>query len=194
MIKKVKNYWAAKRKLKHAKRARPQMIYGYNQRGVFLKDTRVGSATAIVGEAGLTLADNVFIGQFNFIEATNGIEIEEGCQITNYVSMLTHSSHIAIRLYGDQYRSSTNHKAYNKGSVQIGKYSFIGPHVTIMPKVKLGKGCLVAAYSFVKDEFPDFSIIGGNPAKIIGDTREMDKSYLEQYPELKTFYDKWTQE
>jgi acetyltransferase-like isoleucine patch superfamily enzyme len=185
------SFFSAKRKLRAAKNSTPQMIYGYNQNGQFLKDTRIGSATSIVGEDGLTLEDNVFIGQFNFIEATNGITIEEGCQITNYVSIITHSSHIAIRLYGDQYRNASNPVAYNTGSVEIGKYTFVGPHVTIMPDTKIGKGSIIASHSMVRGDFPDFSIIAGTPAKVIGDTREMDAPFLESHPELRTNYDNW---
>lgn len=187
----ILNFFSAKRKLRAAKDSAPQMLYGYEQNGLFLKDTRIGSATSIVGKEGLTLEDNVFIGQFNFIEATNGITIKEGCQITNYVSIITHSSHIAIRLYGDQYRKTTDPIAYNKGTVEIGKYTFVGPHVTIMPETKIGKGSIIASHSMVKGEFPDFSIIGGTPAKVIGDTREMDAPFLESHPELKTNYDNW---
>ncbi|MDG1332157.1 MAG: acyltransferase [Crocinitomicaceae bacterium] len=187
----ILNFFSAKRKLRAAKDSAPQMIYGYTQNGQLLKDTRIGSATSIVGQDGLNLEDNVFIGQFNFIEATNGITIREGCQITNYVSIITHSSHIAIRLYGDQYRNTADPIAYNKGTVEIGKYTFVGPHVTIMPETKIGKGSIIASHSMVKGEFPDFSIIGGTPAKVIGDTREMDAPFLESHPELRTNYDNW---
>ena len=187
----ILNYFSAKRKLRAAKNSAPQMIYGYQQKGEFLKDTRVGSATSIVGKEGLILADNVFIGQFNFIEATNGIHIEEGCQITNFVSIITHSSHISIRLYGDQYRKTRDHIAYQKGSVNIGKYTFVGPHVTIMPGTQIGKGSIIASHSMVKGNFPDFSIIGGTPAKVIGDTRKLDEPFLKEHPELRKNYDNW---
>jgi acetyltransferase-like isoleucine patch superfamily enzyme len=81
---------------------------------------------------------------------------------------------------------------YVKGSVTIGKYSFIGPHSTVMPGTIIGKGSLVHAYSYVKGEFPDFSIIGGNPAKVLGDTRTIDRTLLDQYPELNSMYNEWT--
>ncbi|MCJ8288210.1 MAG: acyltransferase [Crocinitomicaceae bacterium] len=187
----ILNFFSAKRKLRALKNSAPQMIYGYEQNGLLLKDTRVGSATSIVGKEGLTLEDNVFIGQFNFIEATNGIHIGEGCQITNYVSIITHSSHLAIRLYGDQYRKTADPVAYNKGSVKIGKYTFVGPHVTIMPDTEIGMGSIVASHSMVKGNFPDFSVIGGTPAKVIGDTRKLDEPYLNEHPELRTNYDNW---
>ena len=81
---------------------------------------------------------------------------------------------------------------YQKGEVFIGKYSFIGPHVTIMPNTKIGKGSIVSSHSYVRGEFPDYSIISGNPAKVIGDTRTKDLEIIRKHPELKKNYDEWT--
>ena len=61
-----------------------------------------------------------------------------------------------------------------------------------MPNTNIGKGSIVTAYSYVKGEFPDYSIISGNPAKIIGDTRDMDKEALTSNPELQSYYNEWT--
>jgi acetyltransferase-like isoleucine patch superfamily enzyme len=153
--------------------------------------TRISNTTYIGNPEKLDIADNVFIGHFNFIDSSNGLTIKTGCQITNYISIITHSSHISIRLYGKEYPNAKNHEGYLKGSVFIGEYSFVGPHSTIMPGTTIGKGCLVSAYSYVKGEFPDFSVIAGNPAKVIGDTRKLDEPFLESNPELKVFYNEW---
>lgn len=53
------------------------------------------------------------------------------------------------------------------GSVDIGDHSWIGANSVIMPGVQLGKFCVVAANSFVNKSFDDFSVIGGNPARLI---------------------------
>ncbi len=71
-------------------------------------------------------------------------------------------------------------------STQIGK-----PDWFILPGTKIGKGCIVSAYSLVSGEFPDFSIISGQPAKVIGDTRKMDARYLKESPELQESYRAW---
>jgi acetyltransferase-like isoleucine patch superfamily enzyme len=168
------------------------MVMGYtNPGGVYMPTTRISNTSSIVNPHDLKLADNIFIGHYNFIEASNQISIGEGCQITNYVSILSHSSHISIRLYGKQYTKHTEHIGYVRGSISIGAYSFIGPHSTIMPGTSIGKGSIVSAYSLVKGEFPDFAIIGGNPAAVIGDTRDLDKQYLENNPSLCEFYNEW---
>ena len=194
MMQKLFKYWRSKRNHKRRMNVRPAMIYAFEHNGKVLHDTRVGSTTTIEFPDSLKLGNNVFIGQYNFLEASNGMTIEEGCQITNFISILTHSSHNAIRYYGKNYRYEIDMKGYVKGRVHIGKYTFIGPHVTIMPGATIGKGSIVSAYSMVKGDFPDFSIIAGNPAKVVGDTRDKDKEFLKEHPELQTHYDKWAKE
>ncbi|MGV3697899.1 acyltransferase [Flavobacterium sp.] len=54
-----------------------------------------------------------------------------------------------------------------KGAVTIGDHTWIGASAVIMPNVTLGKYCVVAANSFVNKSFPDYSVIGGSPAKLI---------------------------
>lgn len=153
--------------------------------------TRISSSTFIDHPKNLILEDNVYIGHFNFIEASAGIKIEEGCQITNFISITTHSSHNSIRLYGREYTQTKNHIGYQKGGIHIGKYTFVGPHSLIMPRSHIGKGCIIAAYSYVDGVYPDFSIIKGNPAIVVGDTRVHDEELIQKYPELKSLYEQW---
>lgn len=152
--------------------------------------TRISSSTFIDHPKGLDLGENVYVGHYNFMEASHGLKISEGVQISSFIIITTHSSHHSIRLYGNAY-AGNEMIGYIKGPIDIGTYSFIGPHSTIMPNTKIGKGCLVAAYSYVKGDFPDFSIIAGNPAKVIGDTRTIDESFLKENPSLKSNYDAW---
>lgn len=171
---------------------RPQMIQGYKSiSGAYLPEVKISNTTFIQVSNNLLLEDHVFIGHYNFIDSSNRIQIGEGTQVTNFISILTHSSHKSIRLYGSHYVNVPELKGYIKGDVVIGKYTFIGPHSTIMPGSKIGKGSIVAAYSYVEGDFPDFSIISGNPAKVIGDTRIKDKEFLSAEPGLAGFYESW---
>jgi len=171
---------------------RPVMVGNYRRRdGVRLPHTRISNTTFFYNEENFDVADHVFVGHHNFIDASVGVTIEEGCQITNFVSILNHSSHIAIRLYGKAYNQSGPMAGYNSGKVHIGAYSFVGPHAIIMPGTRIGKGSIISAYSYVKGEFPDFAIISGNPAKVVGDTRTTDQPFLDANPELKPLYNEW---
>lgn len=172
-------------------RFRPAMRHKiYNNNGQLIRNTRISNTTFIDHPESLELGVNVYIGHHNFIEASQGIIIHEGCQLTSFITITSHSSHLSLRIYGANY-AGADMKGYVKGKIEIGRYSFIGPHVTIMPDTRIGKGCIVSAYSYVKGEFPDFSIISGNPAKIIGDTRTLDEPLLKEHPSLKSNYDAW---
>lgn len=159
--------------------------------GKLLPLTRVSNTTFIGSPEKLEIGNNVFIGHFNFIDASFGLSIDEGCQITNYVSILSHSSHNSIRVYGEDYNKSDSREGYLTGKVTIGAYTFIGPHTVIMPGSHIGKGSIVSAFSYVKGVFPDFSVISGNPAVIVGNTKDIDRPFLIQHPELLCNYEKW---
>ena len=163
-----------------------------NFQGQRIQKTSVGNTTFIDHRDKLFLTHNTYIGHHNFIEASHEIHIEEGCQITDFVSITTHSSHISIRLLGAEYHSFKNPPGYVTGAVHIGKYTFVGPHTLIMPGTKIGKGCIISAYSYVKGDFPDFSIIKGNPATVTGSTKDLDQKYLDEFPDLKPFYEEWS--
>ena len=161
--------------------------------------SRIAPSTCIEGEAGLTLADHVFIGQFNFIDATAGLTIAEGVQITNFVSIVTHSSHRSVRLLGRSYATySATHQGtmpgYVKAPIHIGAYAFIGPHSLIEAGAQIGKGAVISAYAQVRGEVPDFAIMAGQPAVQIGDVRQADALLLAASPWLAVHYQAWAGE
>lgn len=61
--------------------------------------------------------------------------------------------------------------------VEIGDYVFIGPRAIILPGVKLGKGVVVGAGAVVTKSVDDFKIVGGVPAKEIGERSNKDLNY-----------------
>jgi hypothetical protein len=40
----------------------------------------------------------------------------------------------------------------------------------------------------VDGEFPDYAILGGQPARVIGDVREGDAAWIERHPEAAATY------
>jgi acetyltransferase-like isoleucine patch superfamily enzyme len=182
-------HWASKLR---ARLAGPRLVYGFfSNEGVFLPHTRISSSTVIEGRAGLICADHVFIGHHNFLDASGGLTLGEGCQITNHVSVLTHSSHVALRLHGRSYFGKDNPAGMQKAATHIGAYVFVGPHCVIAPGTRIGKGALLRAYSYVSGEVPAFAVMAGQPAVQVGDTREGDARWLAEHPELQATYDAW---
>lgn len=59
-----------------------------------------------------------------------------------------------------------------KGIIYIKSGAFIGVSAIILPNVIIGKNAVVGAGSVVTKNVPDYAIVAGNPAFIIGDIRD----------------------
>jgi acetyltransferase-like isoleucine patch superfamily enzyme len=62
------------------------------------------------------------------------------------------------------------------GAVEIGDYAWVSARAIILPGRKIGKGAVVAAGSVVTKDVEDYAIVGGVPAKKIGE-RNRDLEY-----------------
>jgi len=64
-------------------------------------------------------------------------------------------------------KSTTNVDSASKGSVIIGNDVWVGTGAIILSGVSIGDGAIVAAGAVVTKDVPPYSIVGGNPAKLI---------------------------
>lgn len=175
----------------------PRMLYGFRGRqGVWLPHTRVHTATEIVARALLEIGDHVYVGPFNLLDASGGLSIGEGVQITTHCVLLTHSSHHALRRAGRRYwglGGTPETPGFVRAATRVGDYSFIGPHSVIAPGASIGCGVIVRAFSYVAGVVPDFAIVAGQPARVVGDTRTLDAPWLDTHPQWQAAYDDWVQ-
>ena len=173
-----------------------RMLFGEMQRGQPLPGTRISPSTCIEHEDRLTLGDDVFIGHFNFIEASSSVRIGQGTQVTNFISIVSHSTHrsvrVAARLSGAPAPAADGSQPSDiRAPIEIGPYCFIGPHSVTEAGAVLGKGCLVTAGSRVRGTFGDFAVLSGNPAQVVGDTRTQDARWLAVHPDYLPAYERW---
>lgn len=171
----------------------PRMVWGYqDSTGAWRPRTRISDTAWLNHAERIRIADNVFVWHYTILDGTGGLEIGEGSQIGAWVGIFTHSSHIAIRIYGDHYQEvgEDDKKGYPISPVKIGRYVFVGAGSKILPGVEIGDGVLISTASVVKDDVDAFSIVAGNPAVVIGDTRDIDKKYLDD-PQIRDWYDEW---
>lgn len=167
-------------------------VFGEESQGRLLPNTRISPSSCLEHEESLVLADHVYIGPFNWIEASGGVTLEEGVQVTSHVCIVTHSSHRSMRLLGRAFVAWPGARpGWISGPVHIGAWSFIGPHSLIEANTRLGRGTLVCAGSFVRGNYPDFAVLEGRPARVVGDTRRTDEALLARHPELRAHYEAW---
>ena len=53
------------------------------------------------------------------------------------------------------------------GNVKVGEGTHIGTGVNIIPNLNIGKWCIIGAGAVIINDVPDYSVVVGNPGKII---------------------------
>lgn len=98
------------------------------------------------------------------LDPSGSLTISKGVVISTRVIILTHDWSYLKRINYENNEFKTYMPVY------IGEYSFVGAGAIVLPGSVIGKHCIIGAGAVVKGEFPDNSIIAGNPAIIKGST------------------------
>lgn len=109
------------------------------------------------------------------------VSIGNNVMVTSGVRFITHDMlHSTLHHAGLPY--CENHIHY--GKIVVKDNAMLGADCIIMPNTTIGENAVVAAGSVVTKDVPDNAVVGGNPAKVIGDIEtlaqkryEIDMSY-----------------
>jgi len=114
----------------------------------------------------LIVKDGCSIGPRVRLDARKGLTIEENVTISCEAMIWT--------LHHDPH--DINFKTVGK-EVTIRKNAWICSRAIILPGITVGKFAVVGAGAVVTKDVPDYAIVGGNPAKIIGERTRKDYDY-----------------
>lgn len=113
----------------------------------------------------IIIGDNCGIGAYSHLTAMKGIYIGNNVR-TGKGILITDNAHGASkRELLDM--SPRKRPLISKGPVIIEDNVWIGEKASIMPGVTVGHGAIIAANAVVTHDVPPYSVVGGNPAKII---------------------------
>jgi len=117
------------------------------------------------GEPALIIGDDCLIGRRSHITAKNRVHIEPDVVVSASVLIQDHGHAyndvtLPIRLQG----------LVKGGRIRIGQGSWIGQGAAIVctqGELVLGRNCVVAANALVNRSAPPYSVLAGNPAKVV---------------------------
>lgn len=119
------------------------------------------------------IGNNVSVGGGTIIESAVGITIHDDVLIS-YQCILQDSNNHSLRL-SERIADNINWNRHGKHDwnvplsehVVVGRGCWIGSRAIILKGVRLGEGCIVGAGAVVTKSFPAWSVIAGNPARLI---------------------------
>lgn len=145
-------------------------IDALSKNGIVLKNNvKLGEYSKIIGSGsisdigiGLEIGNNSSFSEYTFFGAAGGIVVGNDVIAGQMV-----------RFHAENHNFSSTEKlireqGVNRKGIKVGNNCWIGAGATFLDGAEIGDGCIVAANAVVTKKFPDNSIIGGIPAKIIG--------------------------
>ena len=115
----------------------------------------------------------IHITDWSFLDTK--LRIGSYCSIAPNVQFLLGGEHQinSISTYPFKvYEFGYSREAGSKGDIVVKDDVWIGTNVIILPGVHIGKGSVVGAGAVVTKDVPEYSVVGGNPARVIKKRKE----------------------
>lgn len=116
--------------------------------------------------AGVSIGKGSIIGQNAFLDGRDKLIIGNNVDIAS-----------EVMIYNSEHDVHSPTFSATSAQVQIGDHVFIGPRAIILPGVTIKDGAVVGAGAVVTKDVGENEIVGGVPAKIIGDRRAGKLNY-----------------
>lgn len=137
-------------------------LFAWKERGKFTapssQNVTIYNSATVIGD--VKIGDNTWIGPFCMIDGSGGLTIGANCSIATGTQIMSHDT-VRWAVSGGQ-------EPYEYSPTSIGDCCFLGAHSVIVRGVTIGKHSIIGAGAVVTKDVPEFSIVAGAPARIIG--------------------------
>ena len=130
------------------------------------EDTHIGRncifGKGVYVDFGVRIGDNVKVQ--NYVSIYHGVEIEDGVFIGPHVCFTNDNLPRAINPDGELKAADD----WVLGHILVKRGAALGANSTLLPKVTVGEWALVGSGAVVTKDVPDYGLVVGNPAHLIG--------------------------
>lgn len=133
---------------------------------------KIGKGSTIHMFARFFDARNIVIGEDTIVGEKVFLDGRAVLTIGNHVDIASD-----VMIYNSKHDIESPTFEAKNAPVTIEDYCFIGPRSIILPGVTVGSGAIVAAGAVVTKDVAPFAIVGGIPARVIGERRNKDLHY-----------------
>jgi UDP-2-acetamido-3-amino-2,3-dideoxy-glucuronate N-acetyltransferase len=145
----------------------------YHEHLVNLYGCRIGAGTKIGAfvevQKNATIGRNCKISSHSFV--CEGVEIEDEVFVGHGV-MFTNDRYPRATTASGQLQTGAD---WTVLPTRVCRRASIGSNATILPEITIGVCAIVGAGAIVTRDVPDYAIVVGNPARVVGDWRERQK-------------------
>jgi acetyltransferase-like isoleucine patch superfamily enzyme len=121
----------------------------------------------------LQIGDNTGVGHNCFFTVGKLISIGRNCILSGDVTIMDSNAHDTDPAARSAHKPP---KPEDVRPVIIRDEVWIGRHCIIFPGVKIGEGSVISAGSVVRTHVPPYSVVAGNPAKVMFRLKKPDQS------------------
>jgi acetyltransferase-like isoleucine patch superfamily enzyme len=135
------------------RRALYRWLFGFS----FPRSSALYGGAEIRNCRALKIGENSVIGHHVILDARRGLELGRNVNVSS-----------GVWIWTEEHDPNDPDFEIVGGKVIIEDYAWISARAMILPGVRIGEGCVVAAGAVVTKDTPGWSIVGGVPATVIG--------------------------
>ena len=140
------------------------------------------------GDGHIAIGKHFYMGGFSYIHAADSIIIGDCVIVSNHVRIMDNNSHptdpekrMKMSLAGSMQEDGTISPLWSAtlaehAPVVIEDNVWIGEFAAIMKGVTIGRGSVVGCHCVVTKDVPPYSVVAGNPARVVKSLRKEEKA------------------